>query len=342
MSELFDVSMLYNPDIKGHFLEDYGVKDNTKRFYYNNFKVAAKVEFEKKKDLFEMTDEEIEEVLSVAMKPTPAALTSFISNLRNYIDWCDGIYIERSFPLFAETPTRILVERHLAKSKLDFYTREQLLELLEHFANPMDRFLFLALFEGIDGKSHSELFNMRAEHLEEKNEKYYVTLYDTERGISTPDYEISKELYDLALLSESTNTYVGFVKNSTTFDLQKTDFIMRKRVTSKITNDDRVKYNFIANNMKFYKEILGNDNLKLNYIIQSGIMHYLYELIKDQENDVKIVTKQHLEMISDKFRYGTYFHSELLEMTYSYSIIRRNINKDYFEKTYCKFEYTMK
>lgn len=341
MNENFNVSMLYNPEVKAHFLEDYDIQDATKRVYYNNLKLISKIEFEKKKDLYEMTDDEVEEVLSATMKPTPAALNSLISNLRNYIEWCDGKYINRSFPLFADTPTRELIEKYIAKSKINFYTREELFDVLDHFVNPMDKYLFLALFEGINGKSHSELFNMKLEHLQEKDDKFYVNLYDSEQPKETSNYEISKELYDLAILSESTSNYVSFAKESSLFDLQKNGYIMRKRISSKI-NDDRVGYNFIVNNMKYYKEIFNNDNLKLSYILQSGIMHYLYELIKDQGGEIKTVTKKHLQMISDRFRYGTYIHSETLDLTYSYSVIKRSINKEWFENKYCKFEYSMK
>lgn len=337
----FDVSELFNSDVKAHFLEDYDVKTDTKRIYYNNFKIASKIEFEKKKDIYEMTDEEVEEILSAAMKASPTALNTLISNLRNYVDWCNGVYIERNFPLFADTPTRELVKRHIATSKLDFFTREHLLEILENFSNPMDKFIFLALFEGIGGRGYSELFNMKPEHLHEEDGKYFVDLYESTTGKEYLNHEISKELYELAFLTESTNTYAGLAKGASVFELKKTGYVMRKRHNSR-TQDDRMLRNFISNNIAYYREMFGSDILQLSYITQSGIMHHLHELIKDQEAEVKIVNKEILEKLSDRFRFGTYFHSEILEYTYSYSIIRRSINKDWFERNYCKIEYKMK
>lgn len=339
MSDLiYDTSELYNSEIKAHFLEDYDIQTNSKRAYFNNFKIASKIEKEKKKDLYEMTDDEVEEVLAISMKNSYFALSSMISNFRNYVNWCDGIYTERAIPLFAETSTRKLVEKYIAHSRLDFYTRDEVMDGLSKLDNPLDRFLILSVFEGIGGQKYSEIANMRLEHLKEIDGKYYVDLYDTERGIETLNHEISKELYETAIEAEETNIYHNYATGKPN-ELKKTGYIARRRITSNSSERLNVPQFFASFAIKHYKEVFESDVLKMGFFKQSGMMYYIYELIKNQEDNDKIITKEHLALLSDKFRFGTYMHSDTLETTYNYATIKNEINREFFEKNYCKFNY---
>lgn len=335
----FEAKRLYNAEVKLRFLDEYGIEDSTKKTFYNNFLRIQKLEEVIGKDVYEMADDELELVLYGVNITTEIAIVAFYSNIRIYSNWCNenlkGYYKER----FNGIHFSKIANKYVSKDKRSFFTQQDLLDKYQLIANQSDMLIIQATFEGISGTKRSEILNLRACDTKEVDGKYYVDLYDSELQKWRRDYEITELLYSLIHKSSKETIYMN--DQGHMLEMVMNDYAIRKTTKGKkspILNSP-VQPSLLYTRGTIMKELFKPDNFSLSSIEASGIMEYLYELIKDQENEVKEVTFTHLTKISDRYNIAKYVHSITLEETISYAFIKAKINKDFFEKNYCKFNY---
>lgn len=334
----YDENRLYNSDAKLHFLEDYNISEGTKNIYYATFLNTAKIERQLKKDLYQMTDDEISKVLHAAKKKSEQTVATFFSCIKTYTDWAseNGRYITKDFSIFSGVTFSQVSKNYVSKNSLALYTQEELYEYYENFNNSSDKLIIQCAFEGIRGRKMSELLNMKVDHLSKDDEKYYIDLYDTESGTERLKYEISKYLYNLILETNDEHHYID--PKGAKQELALTEYVLKKSRRGRNTGDDRVQDTYVYNRIKMYKEVFEANHFRLAEIETSGIMDYLYKLIKDREGDVITVTWEDLEKISDRYNFGKYIHSTTLELTIGYSVIKSRIDLDFFNDNYRRIE----
>src|SRR5690606_7464528 len=203
----FDVSKIYNPEMKLSFLDEYSAQDSTKEVVFNTFKRTFKTEQNLKKDLFEMTDEELEITLLSANVPSVASMISFYSNINNYITWVSEKYNTNQFTRFGGVPFSQIAHKYVINTANSFYTQENLINYYDHMHNQVDKFIIQAIFEGICGEAYIELAHLKIDDFKEEGGKYYVDISETRNGYNK--LEISKLLYDLAFKVNDETSYMG-------------------------------------------------------------------------------------------------------------------------------------
>lgn len=331
-----DFNKLYNSDIKRQFIEDITINNDSRKTFYYMFVKTAKVEFEKSKDLFEMVTEELEEAYQVMKARTVTSAANYISNIYKYLEWAiENGYTSSNLKDFEENIRGGYAEKFVSKSLTSYYTKEDLYEFFKDMDYVGDQAILLCMFEGIRGKGNSEIANMKVTDLKEIDNKYFIDLYDSEKGTPRENFEISRDLYYLLLNLADTKSYTD--KRGTQIFLEETPYIFRRSIVGRKSTSDKVNSSFFMNKTVYYKKVFGNKNLQLKDIETSGMMYYLNEWLK--EKGERKATNELLERLADKYSTGIYMHSLTKEKTYSYSKIRERIDVEFFEENYGEFSY---
>lgn len=181
---------LYNKDSKIEFISNYDSLDSQMTIFWQFLKVS---DFEKKieKDIYEMNEIEIKEMLISAECSTITSAINHINTYKRYIDSKNVNNPFYNFDSYSELASEVV-----AKEKNKRYSRKELLDMLEELNNYTDQALLLALFEGIKGKSFSELLTLKRSNLKKIDDEYFAKVYDS--GTKEPrTIKISEKLYDL-------------------------------------------------------------------------------------------------------------------------------------------------
>ncbi|RKJ56988.1 hypothetical protein D7X33_30125 [Butyricicoccus sp. 1XD8-22] len=339
----FNMLSLYNPEIKEQYLRDYHGVDESKKTVFASLKVAARSEKAMKKDLFEMTSSEIEEVFYTAKRTSENSVRAFVSNILAYVNWAiyKG-YRSSNLPLFTADSISSMAHKYVCKSFSDYYTQEQLMKVYAKLINKQEVLILQCFFEGIRGQGSSELFNLKENDLYKENGKFYANLYDSEKGTERLRHEISEFLYELML--DVANLSSVYTISNKQLELVPSQYILKKtsRGNKNRVYGEKLTTSYITNKYKIYKdvfkEVFDSDNFKYRDIEDSGIMHYLHEILKNKDDN--IVGFEEYKMISDRFNVGKYFHTFYNEEVVNYTAIRDRIDVEFYEDNYGEIELT--
>ncbi|MFJ7982318.1 hypothetical protein ACIQ1D_18830 [Lysinibacillus xylanilyticus] len=284
-----DFSEIYNGESKKRFVDLYDSKDSKLTLFWQFLKVTP---FEKgvrgekeeptelDKDMCEMSHEEIEEMLVSAKCSTITSAINHINTYKRYIDFVvgkEGVNPFHHFDSYSELASRVIDAK---KNKR--YSREDLMYMIEELNNDTDKALLLALFEGIKGKSFSELLTLKTKNLSKVGNLgsyiYIANVYD-EGTKKTRPVKISEELYLLLEKADRQDSYSTNNQNETVeTPFNDSEFIFKKAKKGKQGNGTVLDRHFITRKFIFFKEFFGNEFLTADDMVQSGMMHMAYEL----------------------------------------------------------------
>ena len=267
---------LYNKDSKIEFISNYESFDSQMTIFWQFHKVA-KYEYEIKKDIYEMNESEIKDMLMFVECST---ITSAINHINTYKRYIDFKGVENPFYNFDSYSQ--LASEVVSKRKNKRYTRKDLLEMIDELNNYTDQALLLAIFEGIKGKSFSEILTLRASeeflyHKEiEGEDKFFAKLYN-EGTKSYRTIEISQDLFKLIRLADKQYSYRTNNENEiveTPFN--DSEFVFKKGKKGK-QDESGLDRHFITRKFIFFKQFFGNKFLTADDIAQSGMMYMAYK-----------------------------------------------------------------
>lgn len=290
---------LYNEDSKKEFIEQYSSIDSkltlfwqflkVSDFEYNNEDKITKIRprgIDEPKDISEMSSDEIKALLLRAECSTITSAINHINTYKRYIDWTIKFKENTNKNPFNEFESFSELASEVVASKKNIrYSREELLFMLDELNNHTDQALLLALFEGIKGKSFSELLTLRntKEFLFSKDidgeDRFFAKVYDE----GSRDYrtlEISQDLFKLLRLADGQKAYRTNNEDEIIETLfNDSEFIFKKAKKGKQGNSELDRH-FITRKFVFFKEFFGNHYLTADDIAQSGMMYMAYELYK--------------------------------------------------------------
>lgn len=182
------------------------------------------------------------------------------------------------------------LNKEMVKKKI--IMRDELLTLIEELPNVSDKFLILALFEGIYGKEYSDFFELRPDAFSKQGNDYVVKL---------PDREItcSSYLYHLGVQSADEYTMYIYKKDSVT---QEYKFLERKFRS----DDDRIiKLGFNAQQDKLntqifsrklirIKKYLGIPSINKTSLKDSGLLYEIQKRMKEGRRAEEIINDEDL------------------------------------------------
>ena len=246
------------------------------------------------KDITEMNEEEIKDIL---IKLKFSTITSAINNINTYKRYID-YYNKENNPFYNFDSYSELASEVIAKDKNPRYTRQEILDMINELNNYTDQALILALFEGIKGKSFSELLTLKTSNLYEKDGKYYAKVFDSANQDYRPnDVQISEKLYELLHKADSQPTYrTNNEQEIVETPFNESEFIFKKAKKGR-QGGNILDRHFITRKFIFFKQFFGNENLSADDIVRSGMMYMAYELFKESNK----IGKQELLSIGEHY-----------------------------------------
>ena len=151
---------MYNEERKKeylrHVVEDLGQTPQSAKALFNKTKDYEDL---LNKDLCDFTFSEIDKLLSTFAASSINALRKNISVLRKYADWCCSCNISiDNINHYDEINMEIeSLQKYLNKERAVCPSREQVLKDISKIRNYSDKFLILALFEGVRTEAPGEL-----------------------------------------------------------------------------------------------------------------------------------------------------------------------------------------
>lgn len=185
---------------------------------FNTFVRISKMEEVLKKDACNFTIDEIIGWYKSLLSTSLESLMHNNSQLKIYTDWCIKKGYTKDFQNHYDEITAEVINECLNKELVDklVLTRQELISVIEKEIqdNPSDRFLLLALFEGICGKEMSDLSMLKFEDFIVENGKPYVKLFSGKKvGISERLLRYAKETQD-------TDVYIAYGEHGRIFSFK--------------------------------------------------------------------------------------------------------------------------
>lgn len=325
----------YNGEAKVKYLNSFDNKDTA---YITSFVFIKSKETEEmfKKDIYEMSKNELGAVLGAQAASTEDSAYIKAVHLEQYIDWAiTNGYAETNLNPLSNINKKEWTAQFVAKYKRTAFTRKQIKDMCDELVNYVDQAVLLCIFEGIIGEGYSEMLNLRTQDLKEIDDKFYATLYNKDGESRT--IEISEELYVLLHKTDQQTEYINKNGMSETDKWSKSQLLDSPHIFKKTTKGKQEgKLNLFYVNRKFqiYKEVFGLKFLRAKNIENSGRMHMANELYK-KDGGFK---PEHLKLIAEHYdesmiRIGNYeerattgiktlLQSDLFEELYGYKIIK--------------------
>lgn len=296
--------MLYNKDTKLAYIaetsdgKDEETYERAMKACFNN---TAEKEFERKKDICEFTNAEIKDYYSSLKTASVMRLTVVDSQLKRYAAWTvDKGIINSEDNKFKEIKNDDLIA--CVDYKDTIISRENLIKEISILPNVGERFLCLALFEGISGKEYCELVNLKKEDFERKDGKWIVHL-------GTRDLEVSEELVDLGIESADTSEMylytrdLSFVKSYYMNDGEEKSRVIKNPPQS-YGSSSRAAGIRVKNKLDRIGSYLGNPAITRSNLLESGKINMVKRFYQnDGIQDIRQILINHNTEITERYGY---------------------------------------
>lgn len=290
---------MYNEEYKKRYLEDVkGKNANIVNYMTVQFNKIEPTEIELGKDLYDFSVTELTDYYKSLYTASLETLMVMNNQFSNYISYSlQNNLVGDCLNHCTEIDDIILykcINIGLAQKKI--YSRGELLRIADNFVNPYEKYIVLALFEGICGENMSDIANLTEDNF--RNGKVYLP--------SGKIFEVSKELIDAMKLAANEFTYWAHKKDESYAEYSFKDGdpkIIKEMYNSSNggspAHDRRRVYDRL---MKIAKanQLSG---LSAKGLLESGRIEMIKSYMKeDGDKDVRSVISRHKEDI--EYRYG--------------------------------------
>ena len=316
---------LYNPKLKISFLNQY--PKSTQVDYSRIFKTSAKLEYKYKKDLYNFSVEEIENVMMALMPSTISASVKNKAIISSYLFFTEEMR-DGSVNDIA-TRTNEWAKKFVMKGRrlLRFDEVEQ---IENHLFNISDKMVVRGIFEGISGYRLSELRSLKMENIDIDNN--IVKVYD-EKTKKYRSLTVSDKFIQYALVTHRMEKYYsnnGIPNKNGNIRVQELknddEFILKARRSS--SSSPFLTYSSITIMLDKISEWMPRTDfksvlykLKPKILTYSGINYMVYLYV--MENETLEMDQEFKEMVAEKFGYENH-----------HSLWNRNFDEDEFLELY--------
>lgn len=298
---------MYNEEIKKRYIEE---KENStsisKGFLYKQFSKTKSFENLYQKDLCNFTKEEILNMYKTFNTSSLEFLININSQFSLYTQWCLYQNLVGDFQNHFSVIDResLLTCVNTIAIRKSIITRETLYDLLQQLPNPSDKFVILALFEGIKGKEFCEIVNLKMSDFEGNT----VTLC-TGRKI-----KVSDKLIELAKESNETLDYYAITgEGEKMVQLMDEDLIIKNYPNCNNCVDTFILGRRIYRKVIRTFDFLGvSEWMKPNSLVESGKIDY----IKSRSKELSMTCEEYLK--------SSYVHE--VEQKYEYDMSRLKLS----------------
>ncbi len=289
---------MYNEEFKIQYLKDDTSNKNLSKFMPTLFETIAKFEEEYQKDLCCFNIEEIGNYFTSLSTSSVNRCLNIRSQFIKYSVYCEERNMVEDHQIHWEEADKQFIEScvNYGKQINELVTRDELLKVLNRLPNARDKFIPLAIFEGICGNRYRDFLYLTENNFSVKKDNCIVKLQDKK-------IEVSKQLYYYA--QESAETYLlysdGFPNGRKVFDENDKRIIkMNKNVTVDFENSEIAYLHKISNILSKIKAITEKPFISQSALVNSGRLHYI-NIHKPSNISVYDYVSQNREMLTDLF-----------------------------------------
>lgn len=292
---------MYNEQVKERFIDVSALED--KKPLEVLFEKTEEFEKDKGKDLYDFNKKDLIEFFRFQATNSMQQLIMLSSRIRTYIRFAlNENLVKDGQDHISEIDYDTLISC-LCEKKI--YTREEILHRINLIANDMDKFIILAVFEGIVGKDYEDLAHLKLSDF-----------YNGEVHIKDKHFKVSEELISLAKTTDEQEEYVDIRDRKYKYDLSE-KYIIKSFVNRKLGLRRRGKriYQKFYNNIR--EEMRLPSTIALKDIYLSGMIDQISTAAKKESKKIE-------EIMYDK--------KIIEEIEYRYFKIqsRKNFLKRYF------------
>lgn len=281
--------MLYNEKQKQAYFEATNLNEPLQAYFTKTAPYEDKLE----KDLCQWNVNEIINFYKSLCSPSNYYITSLNSQYKGYAHWCiaenlvnDGMnhFSEIDRDIINNCLNNVLLEQKIV-------TREELISSFRVFENDVDKYICLALFEGIGGKDLEDLIGLR------------LSDFNTTTGTITlgdKKVKFSKELYNYAVAAASQTYYYQSEDRRQKYELIGDPDLIIKKKNSHGNQDDVVRKRNIIQKMVRFRQLYGKAYFSSKALNESGRIYYVKKLIAEGKYT------NVLDALNDKYIVDTY------------------------------------
>ncbi|CAC8239390.1 hypothetical protein V8H04_11980 [Staphylococcus aureus] len=306
----------YNQFFKDEFLST--ISEENRANFRSLFRRSKQLEEQLNKDLYNFTDNEIQILLFSINTAQRNTLVTYLNQARRYCDYAIKTGKKSSNINLYNTFMYSQLDNYLAKHKLKYFSKDNFDIFLKNVANECDYALYLALFEGLNGNTYSEISNLKIQDVKKaKNKPKPNNTYEIELRSINSDQSISTRTLDVSatLIKALERAYMQedyYLKNgeSTSRTSHRVildgDYVFRNVATTKY-DDAKVDKQYVYRKMNLLKEITDGEISSVLTMMNSGIIYYLSEMA-DQNNQVSI---EDMKYVVDRYQLSVHAYSPM-------------------------------
>ena len=300
---------MYNEERKREYLR-YIVEDlgQTPQSITALFRKTDSYEELLNKDVCDFTFPEIDKLLSVFSASSVNAIRKNISVLRTYTDWCCSCNISiDNINHYDEINMKVEnLQKYLNKEKSVCPNRKQVLEDISEFRNNSDKFLILALFEGVRTEEVGELFQVKISKLNGN----ILTFENGEERV------LSKELVKLAIASSKEEEYISSTGAALTLRMEGNIVNSRNNVRSNTMENLNLR---LTNRLIVLRREMNMPYLTIPRLHTAGIVDQLKRIMEKYGiSKEEIFEDKYIGMVSSNYDIGSYSKKILKLKFYNY------------------------
>lgn len=298
---------MYNEKRKRQFLSEKKEYAKISNNLTNIFNAAEQREEMYGQDLCEWNSDKIIEFYKYYSTSSISSLVVLNTALREYTTWCmeNGMVADNQNH-YGEISSEALCKCvDISRLKETVFTRDELLSKIKELTNYTDRFVLLGLFEGIP---NSVICDVKLSDLSGNS----ITLSDGKQ------LDISEELVRIMRHADEETEYISMTKTEKAFPYVPSDTIIKRTAKAK----ENVMSNTVVVGSKVRRcaRYFGIPTLTIKNLVESGRLHYISEIAKENGITVEEVIKgkKYRKMFED--RYGKVQNLMTYWLTYGQTI----------------------
>ena len=286
---------MYNPELKNVFLntiDNEGTRDNVGY----TFQKARTLEEEKGRDICYFNFDELGELWSSFRAKSFAAITTKVSIIVKYIDFCidkglADVNYNWAKMYFNEGGLRPYVSKVATNNRI--IDKETLEDIIDFCANAQDAVIFALLFEGVKGRpirenAFEEMRNLKMADCDTNANNIILRQDDGKtRVIEVSDYTMN-------LIADAFNQQEYLRKNGESvaklkeIELVETDYVLKVGYIGRYIEsaDNRIRQQVIFRRLKNIAKAYGNNFLTPTNIYMSGMVDYAQTLKAEKGTDL--------------------------------------------------------
>lgn len=284
-----------NSKIKADFTKYYqGVKTQET---INLFDKISTYEDMYKKDIAFFSKDELLDVLRSFGTPSTSVLKKYVTIINAYIEFYkiankkDDSFLNVCSTLTTEDYQQCVNRFALMRS---YISPDTLNDILQHIANPCDKFLVLAFYEGLKGSNYEEITELELSDIDVNTLEFKLC---TGRVL-----KVSKQLCDIARLSGIKHDYIS---GDTMLELHKCPLIFKPRDNKELNGDRILAKRRVYKRMQKIKQEVDYLELSIPRLINSGFITQIKIAASENGMDpMDFMTSKEPTAIDIKERYG--------------------------------------